>query len=44
MEKQLPEDVIPSSGKPIFADQRAIRETFLVVVQKIDDDIIELCG
>jgi hypothetical protein len=41
MEMQLPEEVRSSSGQPIFADQRAIRETFLVVVQKIEDDITE---
>jgi hypothetical protein len=44
MEKQLLEDVISSGSQPISADKRATRESFLVVVQKIDDDIGELCG
>jgi len=44
MKKQFPEEMISSSGKPVFADERAIGETFLVVVQKIDDDICKLCG
>jgi hypothetical protein len=44
MEKQLLEEVIPSSGEPFFADERAIRETLLIVVQKIDDNIGELRG
>jgi hypothetical protein len=39
MEKQLLEEVPSSSREPFFADERAIRETFVIVVQKIDDGI-----
>jgi hypothetical protein len=44
VKKQLPEDVISSAGQPIFADERAIRETLVIVVQKIDDDISKFRG
>jgi hypothetical protein len=38
----LPEEVTTSSGEPFFADERAIGETLLIVVQKIDDNIGKL--
>jgi hypothetical protein len=44
VKKQHPEEVIPSSGEPHFADERAIHETFFIVVQKMDDDIGKLPG
>jgi hypothetical protein len=44
MEKQRLEGVISSSGEPLLADERAIRESFLIVVQEIDDNIGKLRG
>jgi hypothetical protein len=38
------EVVISSGWEPLFADERAIRETLLIVMQKIDDDIGKLRG
>jgi len=44
MKKQFPEEVITSGGEPSFANKSTSGETFLVVMQKIDDDICKFCG